>query len=108
MFVESPQLKLNVHEKTNEIEISGDHLQFVIHKVQKLLNQLKFVNYPKYWANKIESVQTGIIKKIEVKVNSEEYNNVLSKDFSLSCHFKVDKIERIQNPALWAKFEQEC
>ena len=61
LFVESPQLNITIHQQREEIEIQGNYLQYVIHKVKELLDKIKSANFPLYWAQKIESVQTGII-----------------------------------------------
>ncbi|KAL9653400.1 hypothetical protein ABK040_002036 [Willaertia magna] len=100
--------KLTFQQNQNTITVSG--FITTVDKFKKYLtdeivnNPVIAVNnvYPSHWEQ-----QTDNLKKVELNINSQEYQGVLNKIRITLPNATVIKIERIQNKVLYKSFRNE-
>ncbi|NWY06730.1 PAR14 polymerase, partial [Nothoprocta ornata] len=99
-------ISVSINNQNYRVDIEAKHAidaqgrKTVIARVDKSKDQESIV-LPATW----DDVQTEQVKIVELKPEMKEYKDVLARFQQTCLSFKIEKIERIQNPYSWKAYQ---
>ncbi|XP_077176452.1 protein mono-ADP-ribosyltransferase PARP14 [Paroedura picta] len=100
----NPSVKVNIQGNDYNVDVKNttatDNKGRSIRVKRMAKEEGKLLGLPNHW----EDMKGSHVKNVLLQTSSQEYQDV-EKRFRATCHKKIEKIERIQNPFLWQFYQ---